>query len=250
MPGPYPAELYAATHTGTPGDLAFYQNVCKGGQHVLELGCGAGRVLAALAESPCTLVGIDNDLGLLELARERLGQCSSIELKLGDIRRFALERTFDRILLPHSGLYCLLDDSEVLDCLRCVIRHLSPTGVFVMDGYVADEFHAVARPDDLDDEELVPVTEIEARGQRWNVFERSHWDPLRQRITAEYVYVPQDHPLVQTGIIEQRYLMRPQVLDLLREANFASVEMFGGFDGLPCNDQDEIWVAIAHNIRS
>ena len=29
-PTPYPAALYAAVHTGQPGDVAFYRRICAG----------------------------------------------------------------------------------------------------------------------------------------------------------------------------------------------------------------------------
>jgi tRNA G46 methylase TrmB len=44
------AELYRLTHRGNPGDVGFYRKLCSGVQSVLELGCGYGRLLAALAQ--------------------------------------------------------------------------------------------------------------------------------------------------------------------------------------------------------
>ena len=62
------AALYAAVHTGTPGDRELYASVCRGAATVLELGCGAGRLLPVLAGSDRTVVGIDLDTHLLARA--------------------------------------------------------------------------------------------------------------------------------------------------------------------------------------
>src|SRR6188768_1681102 len=119
----YDAELYGLVHRGTPGDLAFYARVCAGARAVLELGCGYGRLLPALAGVVHSYVGLDCDAGLLRLARRE---------------RAALHEPFDRILIPHSGVFCLQSDADVLDCLRCVRAHLRDDGELVLDSYAAD----------------------------------------------------------------------------------------------------------------
>ena len=186
---PRPPELFALLHPGTPGDLAFYRARCAGAARVLELGCGAGRVLLDLARTGHAVTGIDRDPGLLALAREALGEepaqvCARVTLVDGDMRRFALGRRFERIVIPYNGLYCLADDDEVAACLRCAGEHLSPGGEIVFDAWAADAFHAEADPDEPDAGDDQPITHVAWRGRTYDVFEASEWQRAAQRIRA------------------------------------------------------------------
>ena len=149
------AEFYVALHRGTPHDIGYYQRVSQDAPHVLELGCGDGRVLRQLrqkAGAPQCLVGIDEHPGMLALARrglESYGLCSC-EFVQGDIRQFDLSARFERILLPYSTLWCLTDRDK-LACLRCAVRHLAPGGSLHADLYVADDLLEI--PDDARDTE-------------------------------------------------------------------------------------------------
>src|SRR5690606_14496409 len=104
-PMPYPARFYAALHRGTPGDLDHYQRVCQSASSVLELGCGYGRVVAALAAPGRVVVGVEQDPELLAMARDALAPLSKaaqagVELVRGDMRTVSLDRRFDRVLIP------------------------------------------------------------------------------------------------------------------------------------------------------
>ncbi|MCR9162159.1 MAG: class I SAM-dependent methyltransferase [Nannocystaceae bacterium] len=239
---PYPASFYAALHTGTEGDLAFYRRACAGASSVLELGCGDGRVLGIL-DVP-ERHGLDLHEGLLDTARARMGD--DVHLHPMDMRTFDLGRTFDRIILPFSGVYCLLCDDDLRACLRQVCAHLSPGGAFVLDAYGAEAFHADAEPEDVGDEDWNELAVVEVDGHPYTVFERSVWDPDAQRIDVTYRHVRLDGPAAAVdGVIEQRYLLRHQLRAHLLEAGLREVEVFGGFDERPPSRDAEHWVARA-----
>lgn len=241
-PPPYPASLYAALHTGTEGDLAFYAQECAGSSSVLELGCGDGRVLEIL-DVPHR-AGLDLHDGLLRAARTRVGE--GVELHTADMRTFELGRTFERIVLPFSGVYCMLSDEDIAACFGRVRAHLEPGGVFILDAYRADGFHADCEPEDVGDEDWAELTVIEAQGQPYTVFERSRWSPDTQRIDVTYRHVPLAQPTAPVdGCIEQRYLLRHQLEGHLADAGLPNVELFGGFDRRPVSRASEHWVARA-----
>lgn len=238
----YPAPFYAALHSGTDGDLAFYRRACEGTASVLELGCGDGRVLAAL-DVPAR-EGLDLHPGLLDAARLRLG--NDVELHPLDMRTFDLPRRFDRILLPFSGVYCLLADDDVAACFERVRAHLAPGGAFVLDAYRADAFHVDSEPEDVGDEDWNEISALEVCGEPFAVFERSRWDPDAQRIDVTYRHVALARARAPIdGTIEQRYLLRHQLEGHLRDAGFGTIESFGGFDGRPLTADSEHWVSRA-----
>lgn len=238
----YDPELYALVHTGSPGDEAFYARVCEGVDSVLELGCGYGRILSAIAAPQRQVVGIEIDAGFRAMAERRLASVPSgrhVTVRAGDMRAFAVDGRFDRILIPHSGLYCLLNEADVVSCLGCVAQHLAPGGELVFDAYLADDFHAEGATDEGPAEsERTELTEIELDGQTYAVSESSTWVRDEQRIDARYFHVPHGGGAERVGTIPQRYLLSTQVEGLLERAGLRLLAMAGDFDGRPVDDPE------------
>lgn len=233
LPMTYPARFYAALHRGTPGDLDHYLRVCQTAASVLELGCGYGRVVKALAAPGRIVVGIERDPELLAMARDTLrslpkASSAGVELHEGDMRHVRLGRRFDRVLIPFGGLWCMLDDDELHATLTTVAEHLAPGGRFCFDVYRADAFHADAEPDDVPDDAFTPVGRVEVDGMAYEVLERSTWDKPRQRIDVTYLYVNEAGHAVE-GTIAQRYLLEPQLHAALARAGLRLVHVADGF---------------------
>lgn len=248
---PYPAELYELTHRGTAGDVAFYQRVCAEARSVLELGCGYGRVLEGLCELDVASTGLEIDPELLARAAARLGAGSPVRLVQGDMRSFDREGTgapssgFDRILIPHSGLYCLPDDASCVACFRCCAALLAEGGRLVFDAYAADAFHRDEDPADHVDERLDPVVSIEFEGRSYDVFERSRWQRDRQQLDVTYEYIPRGGGAVLQGRLLHRYLLRRQIAPLLEQAGLRLESLHGDWRGHPSSSESDMWVATA-----
>jgi ubiquinone/menaquinone biosynthesis C-methylase UbiE len=78
-----------------PAMLALAGDVAA--RRILDVGCGAGALLAALRERGAVVVGIDKSSGMLELARRRLGDDADLRVaELGNPLPFA-DGTFDDV---------------------------------------------------------------------------------------------------------------------------------------------------------
>ncbi len=242
---PYPPALYAAVHTGNPGDVAYYRRATTGARSVLELGCGYGRVLEGLTrDRSLEVFGLDLDGGLLELAKARAPRAKVVA---GDMRDFDLGRRFDRVFVPYNGAYCLLDEEALVSMFRCARLHLTEGGLLVLDAYAADAFHLDAEEDEgagaWDEPGFVKT--VEALGTRWDVHEQSRWDRAAQRIDAVYTHVPADGGRSVVAAIPQRYLRAAELPELFARAGLALVALQGGFDQRAFDERSPLFVAIA-----
>ncbi len=251
MSAAYDAELYALVHRGTDGDEAFYAELARG-KRVLELGAGYGRLLPALTDSASRYVGIEHDPGMLAAAeRARLAlrseQRERAALVRADMRDFALQEEFDRILIPHSGLWCLGGSSEVARCLDRVLAHLAPDGQLILDAYHADPFHEHSAPEDVPEDHEDLVAEVEHGGVAYRVLERSSWDRDAQRMVVTYRYAPgagadgEEHE----GAIVHSYLLCDQLATVMVNAGLESLRFAGDFTGTPLDDDDDLMVVVA-----
>lgn len=240
------ARLYDLTHRGNPGDVAFYRVGCRDADSVLELGCGSGRVLAAL-DAPLR-VGLDHDGALLRLARERAGGQAPPPLWVhGDFARFALGRRFARVLLPYNALYCLLDEDAVVRCLRAVAAHLAPGGRVLCDVYGADEFHADGVEPGAEEDDL-PLVSLALDGEVVDVFEQSRWARTAQRLDVVYRYRTRTGVVLAELAIPQRYWLARQAFSLFEAAGLRVEALYADPAGAPCGvaeAETSDWIGIA-----
>jgi SAM-dependent methyltransferase len=103
-----------------------YQSIIPRGQRVLEIGCGAGDLLASLA--PAGGVGVDFSPGMIEIANLRH---SGLRFLVADAHELALGEKFDFIILSD-----LLNDVwDIQRVLEVVHRHAAPSTRIVLNFY-------------------------------------------------------------------------------------------------------------------
>jgi SAM-dependent methyltransferase len=248
----YPARFYAAVHDGNPGDVEFYRRRCASARSIVELGWGDARVLASLAAPGRTLVGVDSDAQQLELAAARARACgAALKLVEADMRDVGVSmlgadgRRFDRVIIPHGGIYCLLDEAALEASLRSAAALLSDSGLLLLDAWAADDFHVQAEPEDQDPSWLERVKTIELDGDTYEVLERSRWDKPQQRLDVTYIHVRVGSEDVVEGLLQQRYVLADQLCAALERAGLDLVELAGDFDGGPYEADSAVMVVTA-----
>jgi SAM-dependent methyltransferase len=246
MSGDYPADLYAALHTGTEGDERFYRAVCAGAKRVLELGCGSGRILSAIADHAVEVHGVDASTDALRLARDRVP--ASVVLHEGEMQNFEPQGVFDRILIPFNGIYCLPDLESVTRTFVQVEKALAPEGLLVFDGYAGDPIHADESFEEGFDEEAA-ISEVHARGKRWRVFERSEYRRSDQCFTVHYRYLSEDGEEEIRAAIRHRYLRLQEAVQALERASLELVVAHGDFDQRAYDSESERMIITARKAR-
>ncbi|MBI4568626.1 MAG: class I SAM-dependent methyltransferase [Planctomycetes bacterium] len=118
MPSLYRApDLYAAAFSWDPArEAAFYHSLLPPGP-ILDVGCGAGRLLAALGALGREVEGIDSSAPMVAAAAK-----PGLRARVADMRAFRAERAF-------AGAFC----------------HLSTFRYLLTDADVAAHFDAMAR---------------------------------------------------------------------------------------------------------
>lgn len=124
---------------GSKNDLEFYRELAlQSGNKALELGVGTGRLAIPLAKAGIRVVGIDNSVHMLSVAREKLAKETEavrrrVILKRGDMRNFKLKHSFPFIYIPASTFDHNITVEEQKRTLNCVYKHLEKNGTFTFD---------------------------------------------------------------------------------------------------------------------
>ena len=115
-------------------DLLKEQGVKKG--IVLELGCGTGNVTRRLHSLGYDMIGIDNSIEMLELARGKdsvfMDEKEILYLHQ-DMREFELFGTVSAIISICDSINYITSSHELLQVFRLVNNYLDPKGVFIFD---------------------------------------------------------------------------------------------------------------------
>lgn len=133
------AQVYESV-MGPRDDLDFVYSLIK--QHaehasqILELACGTGNMLEVL-RADFSLVGVDVSQSMIKLARRKL---PDIELHIGDMRNFQLNRKFDVVLCVFDSINHLLLYSDWKKVFRNARRHLNKNGIFIFDMNAEQKF--------------------------------------------------------------------------------------------------------------
>ena len=119
-------------------DIPFYiERLSSDEAMVLELGCGTGRVLLALAEHCGYIHGLDSSKAMLDICEEKL-QTENVHggnacIELADITGFDLDRKFDLIVAPYRVFQNLETDNQIDGFFNCVRKHLAPGGSCILN---------------------------------------------------------------------------------------------------------------------
>jgi SAM-dependent methyltransferase len=112
-------------------DDRYCLELAVGKKTVLDLGCGTGRLAAALA-SGREVVGVDPAAAMLTAARQRQGG-SAVTWIEADARSVRLGRRFELVLLTGHTFQVFLTDNDQRAVCDTIAAHLAPDGTFIFD---------------------------------------------------------------------------------------------------------------------
>lgn len=132
------AARYYDNSPAMPNDIPFYiQRLPAPQAHVLELGCGTGRVTLPLARRCGSIHGVDLSPAMIAICREKLEKAglpaSRASVEIGDICKLNLPRRYDLIVAPFRVFQNLESDEQVAGLFAGVRRHLAPRGACILN---------------------------------------------------------------------------------------------------------------------
>jgi SAM-dependent methyltransferase len=191
------------------------------GAHLLDLGCGPGRHAIELARLDYRVTGVDRTAGYLDRARQRASDLGlEIELVRETMLGFRRDEVFDGAinLLSSFGYFEeRKDDLQVMRNLHASLKPGARAAVDVMGKEILPRLFVQRHWQELkggrfwlSDREMLPG---------WEKM-RNHWVFVGGGERKEFVF-------------EHRIYSGLELADLMRQAGFAEVSVFGGFDGQP-----------------
>jgi len=240
------ARLFSAQYAEFVQDLPLWQRLAReAGSPILEIGCGAGRVLRVLAGDGFDVTGIDTNAAMLRRAREGLSAEPGrrVHLVEQDVRSLELPNRYRLILAPCNALAGLpgLDLAQALSRLR---KHLLPGASFAFEVPCPWQSEGTTDPT----EPLAAFLEPES-GHPVQVYaeQQTDSDGKRVDVTWRYDELLPDGTVHSWSLPTTFHLRRPEdYAKLLADAGFTDVTFSGGY-GLELLGPDSLQlIVVAH----
>jgi len=245
------ARLYDWEHDEFHDDLDLYEALAhRVDGSILEVACGSGRVLGAVARFGRELVGIDTSAAMLERARDRLRDASGpVRLFCQDMHADLPGGPFGLAILALSGFgYSLLPGRQVA-LLHSIAGHLRPDGLLALD--------LVSPGGLLDQQENVPIMQrhgaIEGLLAEGSATEVTKWMVQTLHVADETIELFSIYDL--TGregrvcrlhdVSRFRFFSRFEIELLLDAAGFQIEGLYGNYELSPFHDESKRMIVIA-----
>jgi SAM-dependent methyltransferase len=243
------AAYYDLEYGGHAADLDFYRQFAyQAGGPILELGCGSGRVMAALTETGLELTGIDTSPAMLEIARQTLGpDARLIECAMERIADCP-DLQSDHYWMAFSAINTFLhlpDSGAQLQTLEGLRRVVVQGGLLLLDLMTPDPHYLASLDGRL-------VHELSARlpcGDRLDKWATRTHDLASQTIDTTVFF---DTTSATTGVVSRvidqymtRYVHVFELEHLLERAGWRLISLYGSYDLSPFSSESERMIALA-----
>lgn len=242
------AEFYSIEMNDFIEDIIFYLSHCTKGSHVLELGCGTGRISEALASSGCRVTSID--LSRYMLTHSQRPNNSNPSYVCMDMTRMAFRIRFDHILIPYNTLNLLRDESAIHSCLRQAHELLKPEGSLLLQLFIPSRQLIELNGHRLFQFQVFPLEETKGQliketlrcflpeKKEIRLEERYRFRSLQQRALKEDF----SHTLHLAGFPRQQWL------NLLEKAGFHNLTLYDNYNSNPSQSDNNSLLLIKAEI--
>jgi len=254
----YPAEYYDEDYAvGIPerGDIGFYTKYAQQqGSPILELACGTGRILIAIAQSGIDCYGLDMSREMLSVCetKARTLNLKNVHLQLSSMDDFHYDLRFGLIYIPFRSFQHLLTNEQQIRCLDLVREHLKDDGMFIMDVFAPsiEKLHHYGNNKQGWEKEFSRKNEqTESTITRYY---QARADLAAQIIEVQMNWEERNSSglLVarKEGNFKLRYIFRYELEHLLRRCGFEST-IYGHFDERPYDYVSGETVAVCRKLR-
>jgi SAM-dependent methyltransferase len=247
------AELYDHEYRRRRADVAFYRRLARrelgGPGHILELGCGTGRLTLPLARDGHHVTAVDAAPAMLARLRARLARSPAaiqdrVQVLAGDLRDFTVpgRPRFALAIAAFNVLEHLYTRVELAACLAAVRRHLVPGGAFAFDVQMPDLAWLLRDP--ARRWARTRFTHPRTGERLW--YSTNHdYDPVSQIALIRIYYDPVDGGPGRVVQLSQRKYFPAELEALLAASGFVTAERWGDFLGQPLGPAAESQVILA-----
>jgi len=205
-------------------DLALYGHAATSKDHILEVGCGSGRILKYLLDSGHVVTGVDISDEMLAVARQKL----AAYLQKGTLK--LLNHDFDQGTLGGNytlGLVTYFTFNYILDHPERFLRNLAGS-LFAHHSLLIDLFYPkTLQSPDIDGQWM--KDSLQHNGETIPYSEKRSWNAKKD--IEERVQVFEEAGQKHEIVAKRRYYAPKNIAEMLAKAGYRDIAFCKGYDG-------------------
>lgn len=202
------------------------------GIRVLDLGCGPGRHSLELARRGYHVIGVDRTRKYLDDAVEKAKKEDlNVEFICEDMRTFCRPDTFDVVINMFTSFGYFEDPEEDRHVVTNIYRSLKSGGVLLLETNGKEVLARIFLERNWEEVDGVIVLQERKVSQNWG-WMWNRWILLKGNERIE-------------GELSHRLYSATEIVSLMKECGFASVDVYGGLDGGPYDHTARRMVVVA-----
>lgn len=218
--------------------INFIENCAKqfGQDGILDIGCGTGIITEILKKLEYKVIGIDNSIQMLNLAKRKSNACIYVN---ADMTSFSFNINFSLITVTGSVFCYLLRQSDQLKFFQNVNRHLSTGSVLIIESYNFNKklyidclskgyTKKIVKVNDIDRNfDITVIQKFDFNKQIWSGFKK--FTINKQEIKINFT---------------KRYTSKYELKLLLEISGFKISKLFHGYNSKKKSDNLLIWKCV------
>jgi SAM-dependent methyltransferase len=225
-------------------DAPFYLGLARqSGGPVLEIGCGTGRLLLAIARAGIEIDGVDNSPAMLRVLKEHLegeppGVRDKVKLHDGDMRDFRLRKKYPLVTIPFRPMQHMYTVSDQVSALTTAASHLQDNGRLAFDVFFP-KFEVIPAGIGQETLELEWLVDSKPPKTVRRYFRKESFDKIHQNFSATFLFRTHEGEkltLEETEPLKMSYFTYPHLRALFLLAELEPVEEYGSFDKAPLDN--------------
>lgn len=208
---------------------------------VLDLGCGTGKMTRRMAGAGYDMIGVDNSMEMLEIARQE--DAEHILYLLQDMRSFELYGTVRAIYSSCDCMNYLLEEDDIRTVLQLANNYLDPGGLFLFDLNTPYKYRSL----------LAENTFAENREDGSFIWENYYDEDTAVNEYDLTLFIREDNEEFFSRFQEthyQRCYEAAQIKKLIEEAGMEFVEVTDAYTGQPLREDSEKMLFVAREKRT
>jgi SAM-dependent methyltransferase len=233
-------------------DREFYLDLARQtGGPVLELACGTGRILLAIARAGIAIHGVDASAAMLDVLRRNLQREPKdvrelVSVVQSDMRTFRSNREYRLVIIPFRPLQHMYTVEEQLAALKTAAFHLEEEGILAFDVFFP-RFESISSGMGKESLDLEWVSKSDPAKIVRRYLRKESVDKINQNFTATFIfrtYLGGKQVQEETEPWKMSYYTYPHLRALFLLAGLEVVEEYGSFARRPLDNQAEEMIFI------
>ena len=236
--GPF-ADLYDSLGGSYEDDIPYYLKQFPGGQSLLELGAGTGRLTVPLADAGNTVTALEPSEDMLTILKTKCAGQKRVKPELGSTSTMGYQEQFDAVIAPFNMIYHLHRPEERVELFQKSYAALKSGGKFFLHYFFPDEsagasergrFLTLTKPDPADSRQVHMICNYMS------------FDPANRHNTVDSVHFAMSpdktfEAFHQTFV--EYHMPIPELKELMGAAGFQIVGLYGNFSETPLREVRE-----------